>query len=336
MSLTQTEIMLVLATVVLLLLLVTDEDLTAAKNNLSVAEERISRLAEHSAASAEAIVEQSVQADLAREVKEVLVRGGAAPPDETSAARLHPKDVAELRRVVKERRQHAVETALVISALERAGLESVDDAHSKQQQIAQLGNAAAVGAALRKSLSPERQRVLQDALEWDNASAAAASEQKERTVHQGEAVQNLLAEWLSAAPANTAQSGSGLGDQVGFDPCWPGPGGIGERRYYIAYDVTYADNRYVVKPHSDWQAGVPIVDEALVGPLSVLRSYPRVSASRREMLVLGQRINAALEPLRENGLYAPGCLLVATLNEEASGAIAKFLRKDVGIYPITR
>ena len=74
----------------------------------------------------------------------------------------------------------------------------------------------------------------------------------------------------------------------------------------------------------------------VAGPLSVLHSYPRTSVSTRELLAFGRRINAALDPLRQSGQYAPQCLLVVTLNEEASGAVAKFLRRDVGLHPITR
>ena len=336
MSLTQTEIMLVLAVVVLLLLLVKDGELTAVKTDLVAARERISNLAQQSEVSEEAMAVQRDQVDLAREVKDVLVRGGAAPPGETNAARLHEKDVSELRRVIEERRRQVEETALMDSVLERAGLGPADVAQSRRQQIDQLGSAAEVGAALRNSLSPERQRALQDALERDKANVATTSEHDEPPAHEGDAVRELLAEWLQDVPASEAQLDNGLGDQVGFDPCWPRPGGAGERRYYISYDVTYTGNQYRLKPHSDWQAGVPIVDEALAGPLSVLRSYPRMSASTQEMLAFGRRINAALDPLRESGQYAPQCLLVVTLNEEASGAVAKFLRRDTGLYPITR
>lgn len=331
-SLTQTEIMLVLAAIVLVLLLVKDGDLTATKTDLAEAEERNSRLTEKRTASGDAVVEQQEQVDLASEVKEVLVRSGAAPPDENGSARLSPRDVTTVERMVEEQGQQEAETAAVDRALERAGLTPAGKVQPKQQQIDQLGSAALLGEALRKGLSPERQRALQDALDRGEEGEVGVGKQDGPLAYQGEALEELLAEWLRDGP----QQGSGLGDQVGFDPCWPGPGGVGARRYYIAYDLTYADERYVVRPHSDWRVGLPIVDEALSGPLSVLRSYPRAPASTQEMLVFGRRINAALSPLRENGSYAPECLLVATLNEEASGKIAKFLRQDVGLYPITR
>ena len=328
--------MLVLAAIVLVLLLVKDGDLTAANSSLAEAEERILLLVERSGASEDAVIEQRNQADLASEVKEVLVRSGAVPPDEAGTARLSPRDVATVQRMVDEQHQQAAETAVVERALERAGLTSAGKEQPKQQQIERLGGAALLGEALRKGLSSERQRALQNALERGEESGTTASKEKDPSALESKAVQELLAEWLQDAQASGAQPGSGLGDQVGFDPCWPGPGGAGERRYYIAYDLTYADNRYVVRPHSDWQAGVPIVDEALAGPLSGLRSYPQASASTQEMLAFGRRLDAAVNPLRGNGRYAPECLLVVTLNEEASGAIAKFLRREVGLYPITR
>lgn len=349
MSLTQTEIMLVLTIVVLLLLLVKGEDLAAAKDALREAEERAPALTEQGAMSEEAIAEQREQADLAREVKEVLVRRESAPPVETGTARLRPRDrdadkadllrpedVEALRRVVEETQQRAEETTVVDRVLDRLEREAdpVDGAPPRQERIEQLGDAVTIATALNEHLSPERQGALRGALKRDNANLAPRGE---RATGGGEAVRALLSQWLGdAATTGEGQSGNGLGDQVGFDPCWPRQARRGERRYYIAYDVTYANGRYTVKPHSDWQAGVPVVDEALAGPVSVLRVYPRTSVSPEELLKLGQRIDAAVGSLRENRAYPPKCLLVATINEEASGAVAKFIRHKVGLYPITR
>ena len=343
-SLTQAEIMLVLAVVLLLLLLVKNEDLAAAKDDLREAEERTSALAEQGAMSEEAIVEQREQAELAREVKEMLVRRESAPPAETGTARLQPRDreanllrsedVEELRRVVEE-------TVLVNRAIERLEreTESVNGAPPRpprQERVKQLGDAVAIAGALDAHLSPERQDALRSALERDNANLMPRSEQGARATSGGEAVGELLSQWLGDTAATNGRSDGGRGDQVGFDPCWPRPARRNERRYYVAYDVTYANGRYAVKPHSDWQAGVPVVDEALAGPVSALRDYPRTSVSPDELLKLGQRIDAAVDGLRKSRAYPPKCLLVATINEEASGAVAKFIRHKVGIYPITR
>lgn len=349
MSLTQTEIMLVLTVVVLLLLLVKGEDLTATKDALREAEERVSALTEQGAMSEEAIAEQREQAELAREVKEVLVRRESAPPAETGTARLqpkdreadllHPEDVEALRRVVEETQQRAEEAAVVDRVLDRLEREAdpVDGAPPRQERIEQLGEAVAIAAALDAHLPPERQDALRNAVKRDNANLVPRGEQGARATGGGETVRALLSQWLGdAATTGEGQSGNGRGDQVGFDPCWPRPARRGERRYYIAYDVTYANGRYTVKPHSDWQAGVPVVDEALAGPVSVLRDHPRTSVSPEGLLKLGERIDAAVGSLRENRAYPPKCLLVATINEEASGAVAKFIRHEVGLYPITR
>lgn len=329
-SLTQTEIMLVLAVVVLLLLLVKDEDLAVAKDDLRETEERIVALMAQDEMSEEAIIEQREQAELAREVKEVLVRRESA----SYAARdrkpaLLPEDVQELRRIVEETPQRNDEAALVNAVLERLGpeVEPGDGTpRSMQEQIDQLDDAVALARAFDEHLSPDRQEALRSALERDDANSVAG----------GDAVRDLLSQWLPDAAKGDGQSATSLGDQVGFDPCWPRQGDRSERRYYIAYDVTYANSRYAVKPHSDWQAGVPIVNQALAGPLSVLRNYPREPVTPDELLESGQRIEAAVDSLRKNGTYPPKCLLVATINEEASGAVAKFLRHRVGIYPITR
>ena len=350
MSLTQTEIMLVLAVVVLLLFLVKSEDLLTAKDDLRETEERIATLTGQHAMSEAAIVEQRRQADLAREVKEVLVQGKSVPPAETGKARLqprdrkaallHPEDVEELRRVVEETQQRTEEAALMDDVFERLEGEAaaVDGVRPRQEQIEQLDDAVSIATALREHLSPERQDALRSALERDNANAVdAQSEQTARPTGGGQATQELLEQWLAdAATTGERESGGGIGDQVGFDPCWPRPGDRRERRYYIAYDMTYANGRYSVKPHSDWQAGVPMVDEALAGPVSVLRAYPRNTVSAEGLLEFGRRIDAAVDLLRKNRTYEPKCLLVATINEEASGAVAKFIRHEVGIYPITR
>ena len=318
-SLTQTEIMLVLAVVVLLLFLVKDEDLATAKDDLRETEERIDRLLGQYAGSEGAPIEVLEQADLAGEVKKILVRNESGPSAEPETPRLQPKD----RRPAPLRPEDVEELGRVVKKAQKIGLETkpVDGAPTpKKEPLDQLDDAVATGVALHEHLSPERQRALQNALE-----------------RGGEAVQELLSQWFGdLATTGQEQTGISIGDQVGFDPCWPRPGGRRVRRYYIAYDVTYANGRYAVKPHSDWQAGVPMVDEALAGPVSVLRTYPRTSVSPEELLNLGKRIDDALDPLREDGTYPPKCLLVATINEEASGAVAKFIRHEVGIYPITR
>lgn len=53
------------------------------------------------------------------------------------------------------------------------------------------------------------------------------------------------------------------------------------------------------------------------------------------MCSFGRHSDAEVDRLRGNA-YPPNCLLAVTLNEEASGAVAKFLRGEVRLYPVTR
>ena len=309
MALTQTEIMLVLAAVILLLLLAKDLDLTAAQAELASTEQQLVAVAEQTAARPLEIVEQRQQADFAREVKEALARD-AAPQRDGVRLRLEPRDVAEVRQLVASRARTQAETAAVDRALARAGPQA---GASREQQLERLAETAALGATLRESLSEGRRQALAE-----GADPAAQ-----------------LAAWLRPETGVEAKAG-GRGDQVGFDPCWPGPGRAGQRRYYFAYDITYADGSYRVRPHSDWRSGTAVVAEALAGRLgAVLRDHPREAVSPAALRRFGQRVDAEVAHLRANA-YPPDCLLAVTLNEEASGAVAKFLRGEVRLYPVTR
>lgn len=310
-SLTQTEIMLVLAAVILLLLLAKDLDLTAARAELAETEQQLAVLTEQTADSPEALVEQRRQTDLAREVKEALARNGARQHDR-GRLRLEARDVAAVREMVATRERQQAETAAVDHALARAKPEA---GASRKQQMAHLADTAALGATLRESLSEERQRAL--------AGAADPAAQ--------------LSSWLRPEKVSEGRGeGIGSGDQVGFDPCWPGPGGAGQRRYYFAYDVTYADGKYRVRRHRDWRTGTAVVAQSLAGRLgAALREHPLEPVSPAALRSFGRRIDAEVDRLRGNA-YPPNCLLAVTLNEEASGAVAKFLRGEVRLYPVTR
>ena len=327
-SLTQTEIMLVLAVVILLLLLAKNADLTAAEADVEAVRRLNVALEERTEATQEEILEQKIQADLAREVKDVLIRDGSGLPRDSATPSLQPSDVAAIEGALLEQRQRAAEQQAVDEALQRAGVGSRE--RPKASRIEELGAEAGLAKVLRESLSPERRRELQEAVERDRAAARDDASQQQ-VEGEDEAVKRLLAEWLRDVPTR-----EGDGDQVGFDPCWPGPGGHRERRYYIAFDITYHEERFLVEPHADWRAGVAIVDRALSGPLAVLREYPRDWTTRESLHEFGRRIEEALKPMRNRGEYVDECLLVTTLNEEASGTVAKFLRVTVRLYPITR
>ena len=311
-SLTQTEIILVLATVLLLLLLGKNSHLATALDNLANAEETVQRLDDQMTASPDEIAEQREQADLAREVKEVLSRDGRG---ELAAdrPRLAPQDVEEVRQALQERDRQRAEQAAVDEALARS---NIDASAARERQLERLGDAAATGTALRDALSTDRAAAL---------DAAQAGPQPEAQTRK------LLAAWLREdAQADSA----GAGDKVGFTPCWPR---AGERGYLFAYDITYANEEYELRPHTDWESGAMAVADALAGPLGqVLRGYPQGPVGETSLREFGRRVEAAIEKRREQGIYREDCLLAVTLNGEASGNVAKFIRQSVLLYPVTR
>lgn len=310
-SLSQTEIMLVLATVILLLLLAKETDLRNTQSALAAAKGDAQVLAERVDRSPEEIAEQRRQADLAREVKEVLSRNGEGRRPE-DRPRLAPRDVEAVRQALAERDQQRAEQAAVDEALTRANV--VDSMATRERQIERLGEAAAAGAALREILPPDQAAALAD------AQAAP----QPRT-----ALRELLADWAGDRRAK----GAGTGDEVGFTPCWPR---TGQRRYFFAYDITYADGTYQVLPHRDWVSGEPVVMDALAGPLGqVLRDHPKTPVSEVAMREFGQRVQVALDGLREEGTYRQDCLLAVTINGEASNNVSKFLRVQARFYPVT-
>ena len=152
-SLTQTEIILVLAAVLLLLLLAKNSHLAAAEAELADAEETVQRLDHQMTASREEIAEQQEQADLAREVKEVLSRDGKG---ELAAdrPRLAPQDVEAVRQALAERDQQRTEQAAVDEALARS---NTDSNATRAQQLERLADKAATGAALSEVLSADQQ-----------------------------------------------------------------------------------------------------------------------------------------------------------------------------------
>lgn len=130
------------------------------------------------------------------------------------------------------------------------------------------------------------------------------------------------------------------GRLVGFDPCWRRESEFG-RLYYYAYDVTFErgsdDGRFLITPHSDLQAGISIIDDALTGGLRVLLAYPRQPMTFDEFREFGRVVESALAPKRqERADYTENCLLAVTLDGDAPGRVAEFVRVSVGLYPITR
>ena len=308
-SLSQTEIMLVLATVILLLLLAKDTDLRATETALAATKGDARVLAEQAVRSPEEIAEQRQQADLAKEVKEALSRDGKGQP-EGERPRLAPNDVKEIQQALAERDEYRSEKAAVDEALRRGGAADADS--TREGQLERLADAAATGAALAGVLSADRAEALRAA---------------HRRPQSAVAIRALLGDWLREDAV-----GDNGGDKLGFTPCWPRHDS--EVPYYYAYDVHHANGRYEVQAHRDWTT--PVVRDALSGPLRALRDYPGEPLAEDGMRNFGQRINATVDVLRQRGIYPQDCVLMVTLNPEATGAVGVFIRSDVGFMPITQ
>ena len=105
--------------------------------------------------------------------------------------------------------------------------------------------------------------------------------------------------------------------------------------------MTYSNGSFWIKQNSDWsKPEVPELGEKLDRKLSaVLRSYPRKAIFKQDFAEFGKRVESVLSGMQGNGhggWYEPGCSLVVTLNPEAPGSIAAFIRESVGMWPITR
>ena len=261
-GLTQTEIMLVLTIVVLVLLLAGDIDLNASQKRIALLE----KLASESRAD---VMEIQQQIDLAKEIKGELNIYGKIPNHQRQS-KLTKHDVQTVKNIIE-----------------------------KSQKMARL----------------------QEALEDKQKAIDRMREQ-------------------SATRKDERKIAAGKGNKYGYTPCWPRTG-LGPRKRYHTYDVTYANGLYRVQPSSDLhQSKVPELGKKLDRKLStVLRNYPRKAIPKQDFAEFGKLVENVLTEMRgdgRNGWYEPGCSLVVTLNPEAPGSAAAFIRESVGMWPITR
>ena len=319
---THTEIMLVLAVVLLLLLVASNTNWSA---RFAQAEENIAELTERAELSPETLAEEQRQLDLGREVKDALVRGGVAPAEEQAA--LSPEDVTAVAKSLEDNTRADQALAAVEEAINNARSESDrhDEEHSdiasRAQRIEQIVADARIGEMVRRIMEGPDQELVGE---------SASNEEFERRVRR------LLG---SAATESTTVDNTGDGDLVGFNPCWPGDATRDNRRYYFAYDLTYIDNRYHIEPHLDWNQRIPVIVAALSGELAILRDYPTEAVSPEALVTFGTSVEQALAPLRETesgNNYPSDCRLAVTLNAEAPLSVAEFVSVNVGLYPVIR
>ena len=302
-SLSQTEMMFVIAAVALVLFLLADTQRRTAQTSESKISKELTALRE-TAARDNALPEE----DMLAEVAEILTAEGALAAGENSPQRLRreiPDAVRELARQKNESAAAQKEIDDALSATDSADTADEADADSRAQRIRRLLQDAARGEAAADALGV-----------GDTPPATIAAEIKNlrRAIEGKDTRGNTLDHKL----------------RFGFLPCWLGRGAQ-EPPYYFALDVVYRSGRYKIEPHPHLRAQAAVVHSALAGDLALLSSPPSGWIGEDEFERFGRRAQ------RQKNLQYPNnpeCRLIAKINRGAGGHQIVFVRDRVGFYPI--
>lgn len=318
-SLTHTEIMLVLAVVILLLLLAKGFALTESQEKLEETERRVALLEQASGDSAEEEEARQEKVDLAEEVTEILVLGGTVKDDGGKERQLGEQPAEDVRALVDEKKRRDKMDEVIDDALARAEESPPDKSE---------GSSDSSGSRPQddSGVNSEQQRT---------EKIIRMSEEVAKTKEEADALRSenekLKATISVAAAAEKEKSDSArvksISDEIGFFPCWLGDG---NRKYYFTYDIIhYADSdTFRISPHSDWRSGADVVNESLNG-LPVIKNYPKGNISHKQLLAFGKRLTK-----EKNKLHDKRCLFATTINKEVNGTIILFIRNQVRLYPV--
>ena len=301
-SLSQTEMMFVIAAVALVLFLLADTQRRTAQTSESKISEELTALRETAAR------DDAPEEDMLAEVAEILTAEGALAAGENSPQRLRreiPDAVRELARQKNESAAAQKEIDAALSATDAADTADTADADSRAQRIRRLLQDAARGEAAADALGI-----------GDTPPATIAAEIKNlrRAIEGKDTRGNTLDHKL----------------RFGFLPCWLGRGAQ-EPPYYFALGVVYRSGRYKIEPHPHLRAQAAVVRAALAGDLALLSSPPSGWIGEDEFEQFGQRAQ------RQKNLQYPNnpeCRLIAKINRGAGGHQIVFVRDRVGFYPI--
>ena len=299
-ALTQTEIMLVLAVIILLLLTAKNADLTAAREQIRQAEasaklspETAEEVAEDTEESAADNGEIS-SADLNEEITDILIAGGATNQKTSETLGASAATSPE---------QAAAEVGYIARAA--LALDEEEDAAVVRREIVRLREQSELLAQLRA----------------ENATLKATAAQLSRQLAAQESRNDAV------------QAERNIRDEVGFLPCWTG---VNKRRYYFTYRVVYfpARDRFRLMSHDDWHIRAATVDAALSGDLAVLKEYPRGDISRQQFLQFAQTIEAAKKRMYGDN----GCLLAVEINKRGVDLTVTndFIHNRTHFYPVAR
>lgn len=116
---------------------------------------------------------------------------------------------------------------------------------------------------------------------------------------------------------------------VNFIPCWLGDGL--RKKYYFTFRLTYSNTtkKYTISPHPDQKSDNETVLTDVRHRLPALKEYPKGQVDKEVMEKYTRKLNTQKEKV-----HGEECRLAATLNDEVNGKIIKYIRDEFKLYPI--
>lgn len=301
-AVTQTEIMLVLAVVILILLLVKQGQLDKLCGALP--DESCAEVLGYSQKTTDRL-QPARQVDLDEEVTEELVPGGGAKED---PAPLGPESSS-------------------------SGAAAAGDGTAKTNAASASGSAQEPGVRQAQGEQTSHQAVSDFATEPRKSAYARQLERENAALRRENLVlrQNAQDATRAGGGATDGTSTHDVRQEIGFLPCWLGDG---SPRYYFTYHITYhvGEGLFQIAPHRHLQSGARVVRESLNSEMgAIITSYPQTKISRDEFLRFSRTVLAA-----QRRFYGSECKLAASINRQVTGDTIHFITRETGFFPIYR
>lgn len=119
-----------------------------------------------------------------------------------------------------------------------------------------------------------------------------------------------------------------MDNEIGFTPCWRG--GAGEKRFFVTYEVTFANGRYSVSKHRDFLEGIRKMAGATARVKGALEGVPAGEIGEAALLEFGDAVSDAI-----GRFYRDDCRLAVTINTEVTGGVIARVNR-AGFYTLYR
>ena len=335
-SLTQTEIMFVLAAVILLLLFAKIDDLTKVQEDLQEARSEI--------VSMSVAAKESEDAGI---IHKIITESGIDP----NAPDVAEQVTATLDAMIAENQQ-LQEVDNVLAEVKTKPNESKSKSSEKEKETRMeklrkaVKDANAFNEEKRESnADSESEEGTSEQVEAEREKSKSQEPKQEMPPEQSDEYYASVGKATWDALGKESLSPQEVKNRIikllvgGFMPCWlREPSKQNRRRYYYAYDITYDGEKdlYKILPHKDMQSTATVVQEALSGGLSILQDpsqIPQGWVKAEAMEEFGKKVKR-----KKDALYSDksDCWLMTTINKSASGFKQEFVQLRVGFYPIRR